>query len=69
MAVAKNTSIKPERMLPALAMLDEEIGYLRKRMERLIVVEQSFTAERVIQISRQLDEKINEYIRRAKKSR
>jgi hypothetical protein len=43
------------------AILEEEITNLRMQMERLVHVENSFTSNVVLQLSMQLDEKINEY--------
>ena len=42
--------------------LQEEIRILRIQMEETFVREQSFTAETVVEISSQLDLKINEYM-------
>ncbi|MEX1031602.1 MAG: aspartyl-phosphate phosphatase Spo0E family protein [Paenibacillaceae bacterium] len=43
------------------AILEEEINKLRVQMEKLVHAENSFTSDVVLQLSRQLDEKINEY--------
>ncbi len=43
------------------AILEEEIRILRIKMEQLVQVENSFTSDVVIQLSMQLDEKINTY--------
>jgi hypothetical protein len=43
------------------AILEEEISKLRIQMEQLVHVENSFTSDVVLQLSMQLDEKINEY--------
>jgi hypothetical protein len=43
------------------ATLEEEISKLRIQMEQLVRVENSFTSDVVLQLSMQLDEKINEY--------
>lgn len=48
---------------PPNLSLEEEIHILRTRMEKTIKNENSLTSEIVIQISRLLDEKINEYMR------
>lgn len=42
--------------------LQEEIRILRIQIEETFVREQSFTAETVVEISSQLDMKINEYM-------
>ncbi|MDG0808743.1 aspartyl-phosphate phosphatase Spo0E family protein [Cohnella rhizosphaerae] len=43
--------------------LIEEIDLLRRRMTETFLKEDSFTAEPVMEISRMLDVKINEYMR------
>ncbi len=43
------------------ATLEEEIRTMRNKMEQLVQVENSFTSDVVIQLSMQLDEKINLY--------
>ncbi|CAI6046145.1 aspartyl-phosphate phosphatase Spo0E family protein [Cohnella sp. JJ-181] len=43
--------------------LQEEIDLLRRRMTETFLREDSFTAEPVMEISRMLDVKINEYMR------
>lgn len=43
--------------------LKEEIDLLRRRMTETFLQEDSFTAEPVMEISRLLDVKINEYMR------
>lgn len=43
--------------------LKAEIDRLRKRMTDAFLQELSFTADPVIELSRQLDDKINEYMR------
>lgn len=44
--------------------LAEEIDRLRKEMTDIFLREHSFTADPVIELSRQLDLKINEYMKR-----
>lgn len=44
--------------------LTAEIDRLRQRMTDAFLQELSFTADPVIELSRQLDDKINEYMRR-----
>lgn len=43
------------------ASMEEEIRQLRSKMEVVFQLESSFTSKAVIQLSTQLDEKINEY--------
>ncbi|MBU5442793.1 aspartyl-phosphate phosphatase Spo0E family protein [Paenibacillus sp. MSJ-34] len=43
--------------------LEDEIQFLRIQMEQMVLQEQSFTSDTVIQISSLLDLKINEYMR------
>ncbi|WP_246469285.1 aspartyl-phosphate phosphatase Spo0E family protein [Cohnella nanjingensis] len=43
--------------------LEEEIDTLRRRMTETFIREESFTSEPVMEISRMLDVKINEYMR------
>jgi hypothetical protein len=45
--------------------LEEEIIRLRMSMEQAFLDNQSLTAEHVVYISRLLDEKINEYMRKS----
>ncbi|MFD0620426.1 MULTISPECIES: aspartyl-phosphate phosphatase Spo0E family protein [Paenibacillus] len=47
---------------PAIA-LEDEIQFLRLKMEEIVLLEKSFTSDMVIQISSLLDVKINEYMR------
>jgi tryptophan synthase beta subunit len=49
--------------------LEDEIDRLRALMVELFIKEQSMTADVVIEISRRLDEKINAFMERAKRSR
>ncbi|REK55369.1 MAG: hypothetical protein C6W55_09860 [Thermobacillus sp.] len=44
-------------------MLEDEICRLRQHMERTYLEEDSLRSERVIEVSRKLDKKINEYMR------
>jgi len=44
--------------------LADEIDELRRRMTEEFLKEESFTSESVMEISRRLDRKINEYMRR-----
>ncbi|WP_227793252.1 aspartyl-phosphate phosphatase Spo0E family protein [Paenibacillus guangzhouensis] len=43
--------------------LEDEIQFLRLKMEEIVLLEKSFTSDIVIQISSLLDVKINEYMR------
>ncbi|PZD95100.1 aspartyl-phosphate phosphatase Spo0E family protein [Paenibacillus sambharensis] len=43
--------------------LEDEIYVLRRKMEMTYLEEASFSADRVIELSRKLDIKINEYMR------
>ncbi len=45
--------------------LSEEIDELRRRMSDMFMRELSLTADRVMEISRQLDVKINEYMKQS----
>jgi isoleucyl-tRNA synthetase len=47
------------------AVLEEEIVQLRKSMEQAFLDNQSLTSDHVVGISRLLDEKINEYMRKS----
>jgi len=47
---------------PAIT-LEDEIQFLRLKMEEIVLLEKSFTSDIVIQISSLLDVKINEYMR------
>lgn len=46
--------------------LEEEINRLRSKMEQAFLENESLTAEIVVEISRLLDDKINEYMKRDK---
>lgn len=61
-------SYKTKDVSSKLLTLEQEIGVLRKQMELLFQVEQSFTADNVIEISSILDIKINEYMKSNTKS-
>lgn len=50
------------------SVLEDEISELRKKMEEAFAENNSFTAEIVIEISRMLDLKINEYMNINEKS-
>lgn len=58
-------SYKPNRM----ADLSEEIDRLRKAMTETFLQEHSFIADSVMELSRQLDQKINEYMKQVLLSR
>jgi hypothetical protein len=49
--------------------LEDEIYFLRRRMEQMFMQEQSLTSESVIEASSLLDNKINEYMNRMSQSR
>jgi DNA-binding ferritin-like protein len=51
-----------KHVLSPMAALEEEIRILRQTMEQAYRDHQSFTADIVIEISRALDLKINEYM-------
>lgn len=51
------------RSRPYDGMLSEEIDQLRQRMADTFKREMSLTADPVMEISRELDDKINEYMR------
>jgi hypothetical protein len=44
--------------------LEDEIARLRKKMEQAFLENESLTAEIVVEISRLLDDKINEYMKK-----
>ena len=48
---------------PPIQKLEDEIRQLRDKMEQTYLQEASFSAEIVIEISRRLDQKINEYMK------
>jgi cell division septum initiation protein DivIVA len=52
------------RTASSAEMLEDEICRLRKRMERVYLEDDSLHSERVIEVSRKLDKKINEYMRK-----
>lgn len=58
-------SIAKDSFSPAVA-LEDEIQLLRRKMEQMVLLEQSFTSDIVIEISSLLDVKINEYMRTRK---
>jgi hypothetical protein len=49
--------------------LEDEIYFLRRRMEHMFIQEQSLTSESVIEVSSLLDRKINEYMNKMSQSR
>jgi len=49
-------------------LLKDEICRLRRRMELVYLEEHSLRSERVIEASRKLDKKINEYMRHKRRS-
>jgi len=51
------------RRSPSIMKLEDEIRFLRCKMELTYREESELSAERVIEISRKLDVKINEYMR------
>ncbi|AGA57290.1 Spo0E like sporulation regulatory protein [Thermobacillus composti KWC4] len=51
------------RLTNPAEMLEDEICRLRQHMERTYLEEDSLRSERVIEVSRKLDKKINEYMR------
>jgi hypothetical protein len=56
-------SVHSTRKLPlTLQVLEQEIFVLRKAMERMYMEQATFQSELVIDLSRQLDLKINEYM-------
>lgn len=56
---------KASKKTQANPSLEEEINMLRKKLEDIVIMENSFTSDLVVLNSRLLDEKINEYMRRA----
>ena len=59
---------KAVRPAASAEMLEDEICRLRQRMERAYLEEHSLRSERVIEASRVLDRKINEYMRHKRRS-
>ncbi|AJY73638.1 hypothetical protein VN24_02090 [Paenibacillus beijingensis] len=55
-------SYKAGKLSPSMRTLEDEIDDLRKEMEQTFLQEASFQADNVIDISRRLDLKINEYM-------
>lgn len=51
------------RLTASAEMLEDEIFRLRRHMELTYLEEDSLRSERVIEASRKLDKKINEYMR------
>jgi hypothetical protein len=49
--------------------LEDEIYFLRRRMEQMFNQEQSLTSESVIELSSLLDHKINEYMQHISRNR
>jgi hypothetical protein len=62
----RNKKNSSRRDQPEPVSLEDEIVRLRTTMEQAFVDNQSLTAEIVVEISRKLDEKINEYMRKSK---
>lgn len=56
-------SIRERKNATLLAVLEEEIRLLRAWMELAYREHQSFTADFVVDISRALDDKLNEYMK------
>ncbi|WP_281885234.1 aspartyl-phosphate phosphatase Spo0E family protein [Paenibacillus sp. YYML68] len=50
------------KCIPSVSLLEDEIYRLRKEMERLVMKGNSLTSARVVEISMELDIKINEYM-------
>lgn len=57
------------KFLPPNYELQQEIDILRRKMEKLVGEEMSFTSEAVVEISSLLDKKIFEYMKSQHKSR
>lgn len=55
-------AFKAGKLSPSMQTLEDEIDDLRKEMEQTFMQEASFQADNVIDISRRLDVKINEYM-------
>lgn len=53
----------------SLALLEEEIHSLRRKMEQMVMEGQEMTSDAVVELSTMLDHKINEYMTAGKKSR
>jgi hypothetical protein len=50
-------------------LLEDEIYFLRRRMEQMFNQEQSLTSDSVIELSNLLDNKINEYMHKMSQNR
>jgi hypothetical protein len=50
-------------------LLEDEIYFLRRRMEQMFNQEQSLTSDSVIEMSNLLDNKINEYMHKMSRNR
>ncbi|CAN7698868.1 aspartyl-phosphate phosphatase Spo0E family protein [Paenibacillus sp. LjRoot153] len=53
----------------SLALLEEEIHTLRRKMEQMVMEGREMTSDAVVELSTMLDQKINEYMTSGKKSR
>ncbi len=51
------------KTLPPMVSLEEEITILRHKMEQAVWRENSLTSESVVNLSRMLDHKINQYMK------
>jgi hypothetical protein len=50
-------------------LLEEEIHYLRRMLEQMVIEGRAMTSDAVIELSSLLDSKINEYMKNGEKSR
>jgi len=53
----------------SLTPLEEEIHSLRRKLEQMVVEGRAMTSDAVVELSMKLDNKINEYMNKGKKSR
>jgi hypothetical protein len=60
---------RPVKSASPEQFLEDEIYFLRRRMEQMFNQEQSLTSESVIEVSSLLDRKINEYMNKVSQSR
>nr|WP_188530636.1 aspartyl-phosphate phosphatase Spo0E family protein [Paenibacillus abyssi] len=58
---------KSRKLSSSIRNLEDEIYHLRRVMEQTYLQEASFNSEVVIEISRKLDLKINEYMKQKRK--
>ncbi|TXK85540.1 aspartyl-phosphate phosphatase Spo0E family protein [Paenibacillus sp. N3.4] len=60
---------KRAKKFNSLNLLEEEIHSLRRMLEQMVLEGKEMTSDSVVELSTILDQKINEYMNRGKKSR